>query len=298
MSVSTSQPVRATFRDYLQLTRLNKPIGLLLLLWPTWWALLLAAQGLPQPKIALIFTAGVVLMRSAGCAINDYFDRDIDGAVERTANRPIAQGRIPPSHALWVAAVLSLISLLLVLQLNRLTIQLAIIAAALAATYPLFKRFTYLPQAYLGVAFGWGIPMAFAAVQGTVPAIAWLLLLANIFWTVAYDTQYAMVDRADDLTIGVRSTAILFGQDDCRAVAILQVSALVTLLLVGLHPDSGLNGLFYLFLTGAAGLSIYFQRLIKDRDRQRCLQAFLRNNWWGALIFAGIFLDLLGGPQP
>jgi len=233
-------------------------------------------------------------MRSAGCAINDYFDRAIDSAVERTADRPLAQGRIPPAHALWVAACLSLTSLLLVMQLNRLTILLAIVAAVLAATYPLFKRFTYLPQAYLGVAFGWGIPMAFAAIQGTVPAIAWLLLLANIFWTVAYDTQYAMVDRADDLTIGVRSTAILFGQDDWHAVALLQVSALTTLLLVGLHPDSGLDGFYYLFLAGAAGLSIYFQQLIKSRDRQHCFKAFLRNNWWGALIFAGIFLDLLG----
>ena len=237
-------------------------------------------------------------MRSAGCAINDFIDRNFDSAVERTNSRPLADGRIPPSHALWVAAGLSLISLLLVLQLNRLTIQLAIAAAAIAATYPLFKRFTYLPQAYLGIAFGWGIPMAFAAVQGEVPAIAWLLLLANIFWTVAYDTLYAMVDRDDDLNIGLRSTAILFGRDDLRAVALLQISALVTLLLVGLHPDSGLDGFFYLFLAGAAGLSVYFQQLIKERDRQRCFQAFLRNNWWGALIFAGIFLDLLGGQQP
>lgn len=290
--------MQPTWQDYLQLTRLNRPIGLLLLLWPTWWALLLAAQGLPEFKIAIIFTAGVVLMRSAGCAINDYFDRNIDRAVQRTVKRPLADGRMPPVHALWVAAGLSLASLLLVIQLNWLTIQLALIAAVLAATYPLFKRFTYLPQAYLGLAFGWGIPMAFAAVQGQIPTLAWLLMLANIFWTVAYDTQYAMVDRVDDLAIGVRSTAILFGRDDCRAVALLQVSALATLFLVGLHPDSGLDGLYYLFLAGAAGLSIYFQQLIKTRDRQRCFQSFLRNNWWGAMIFAGIFLDLLSSSQP
>ncbi len=180
------------------------------------------------------------------------------------------------------------------LQLNWLTVQLAMVALVLAITYPLFKRFTYLPQAYLGIAFGWGIPMAFAAIQGQVPTIAWLLLLANIFWAVAYDTQYAMVDRADDLTLGLRSTAILFGEDDRRAVALLQASALVTLLLVGLQPGSGLNGLYYLFLGAAGGLSIYFQQLIKTRDRDRCFQAFMSNNWWGVLIFIGIFLDLLG----
>ena len=294
MSVSVSPSARPELRDYLQLTRLDKPIGILLLLWPTWWALWLAAQGIPELKTLAIFTTGVVLMRSAGCAINDYFDRHIDGAVERTAGRPLAQGRVPAVHAIWVAALLSLISLLLVLQLNELTIQLALVAALLAATYPLFKRFTYLPQAYLGIAFGWGIPMAFAATRGEVPAIAWLLLLANIFWTIAYDTQYAMVDRDDDRTLGLRSTAILFGEDDCRAVALLQISALATLLLVGFHPDSGLNGLFYLFLSAAAGLSLYFQQLIKNRDRQLCFKAFLRNNWWGAAIFIGIFLDLLG----
>ena len=293
MSVSVSQSTRPELRDYLQLTRLHKPIGILLLLCPTWWALWLAAQGVPDLKILAIFTAGVVLMRSAGCAINDYFDRDIDGDVKRTTGRPLVQGRIPADHAIWVAALLSLISLLLVLQLNRLTIQLALVAALLAATYPLFKRFTYLPQAYLGLSFGWGIPMAFAAIQGAIPPIAWLLLLANIFWTIAYDTEYAMVDRDDDRILGLRSTAILFGEDDCRAVALLQISALTTLLLVGLHPDSGLDGLFYLFLAAAAGLSIYFQILIRNRDRQRCFKAFLRNSWWGATIFAGIALDLL-----
>ncbi|MEL0082359.1 MAG: 4-hydroxybenzoate octaprenyltransferase [Gammaproteobacteria bacterium] len=297
MSVTISESARPTLQDYLQLTRLNKPIGILLLLWPTWWALLLAAQGLPEVKIVIIFTLGVVLMRSAGCAINDYFDRNIDGAVKRTVNRPLAQGRMPPHHALLVAAGLALVSLLMVLQLNRLTLQLAVVAAALAASYPLFKRFTYLPQACLGVAFGWSVPMAFAAVQGSIPGIAWLLFLANIFWTVAYDTMYAMVDRDDDLTIGVRSAAILFGEADCRAVALLQTSALVTLLLVGLHADSGVDGIFFITLIGAAGLSVYFQQLIKSRDRQSCFQAFLRNNWWGALVFAGLLLDLLGGSQ-
>ncbi|MBL4621817.1 MAG: 4-hydroxybenzoate octaprenyltransferase [Immundisolibacteraceae bacterium] len=295
VSTETISTARPTLQDYLQLTRLNRPIGILLLLWPTWWALWLAAGGLPDLKIATIFTVGVVLMRSAGCAINDYFDRDFDGAVERTQRRPLAAGRIPPRHALVLAAALALISLLMVMQLNRLTVQLAIVAAGLAISYPLFKRFTYLPQAYLGIAFGWGIPMAFAAIQGEVPELAWLLLIANIFWTVAYDTQYAMVDRVDDLQIGLRSTAILFGREDCRAVAILQTSALFTLLLVGLHKDSDLNGIYYLALIGAAGLSIHFQMLIRQRDRQRCFKAFLRNNWWGALIFVGIFLDLLGG---
>ena len=282
MSVSVSQSTRPELRDYLQLTRLHKPIGILLLLCPTWWALWLAAQGVPDLKILAIFTAGVVLMRSAGCAINDYFDRDIDGDVKRTTGRPLVQGRIPADHAIWVAALLSLISLLLVLQLNRLTIQLALVAALLAATYPLFKRFTYLPQAYLGLSFGWGIPMAFAAIQGAIPPIAWLLLLANIFWTIAYDTEYAMVDRDDDRILGLRSTAILFGEDDCRAVALLQISALTTLLLVGLHPDSGLDGLFYLFLAAAAGLSIYFQILIRNRDRQRYTGIDYSQSYWRA----------------
>ena len=291
----TSSNARPTLQDYLQLTRLNRPIGILLLLWPTWWALWLAAGGLPDLKIATIFTLGVVLMRSAGCAINDYFDRDFDGSVERTQQRPLAAGRIPPSHALVVAAVLALISLLMVMQLNSLTVELAVVAAGLAISYPLFKRFTYLPQAYLGIAFGWGIPMAFAAIQGQVPTLAWLLLIANIFWTVAYDTQYAMVDREDDLQIGLRSTAILFGREDLRAVAVLQASALFTLLLVGLHKESGLNGFYYLALIGAAALSMHFQWLIRHRDRQRCFQAFLSNNWWGAMIFIGIFVDLLSG---
>ena len=298
MAAIVPETKRINLNTYLQLLRLNRPIGILLLLWPTWWALWLAAGGIPESKILLIFTLGVILMRSAGCAINDYFDRAVDGEVKRTENRPLARGRIPSTHALWLAALLSLISFLLVLQLNRLTIILSIVAALLAGTYPLFKRFTYLPQAYLGVAFGWGIPMAFAAIQGTVPTLAWLLVIANIFWTIAYDTQYAMVDRDDDLRIGLRSTAILFGRNDLHAVALLQLSALTTLLLVGLHEQSGLDGAFFLLLGCAGLLSIHLQLLIRKRERQACFSAFLRNNWWGGIVFAGIALDLLSRSTP
>lgn len=278
---------------YVRLTRLDRPIGSLLLLWPTWWALWLAAEGIPDLKLLAIFTTGVLLTRSAGCAINDYFDRDIDGAVERTTGRPLAVGTIAPREALAVAAVLALGALWLVLLTNPLTVALSVIGAVIAVTYPLFKRFTYLPQAYLGVAFGWGIPMAFAAQTGQLPRVVWVLLIANIFWAVAYDTLYAMVDRPDDLRVGVKSSAILFGPVDRVAVGLLQLSALFALLLVGDTYDFGVW--YWLGLTGALASAIYHQWLIRGRDRARCLRAFKHNNWFGCAVFAGIVLSFVSG---
>lgn len=275
-------------KAYAELTRLHRPIGSLLLLWPTWWALWLASGGVPGLKTLAVFTAGVLAMRSAGCAINDYLDRGFDRHVARTKNRPLARGAIRPVEALWVCGLLLALSLALVLTLNRRTVELAVIGALLAITYPLGKRLTHLPQLYLGLAFGWGIPMAYAAVQDRVPPIAWLLLLANVFWTVAYDTFYAMADRADDLKIGVKSTAILFGQDDRLIVGVLQASALATLALVGWN--AGLGVFFYAGLGVAALLAAHQQVLTRHREPGACFRAFVANNWFGAAVFAGIAL--------
>ncbi|MEK8089859.1 4-hydroxybenzoate octaprenyltransferase [Thermithiobacillus plumbiphilus] len=276
-------------RDYLELMRMHRPIGTLLLLWPTYWALFLAGRGHPDPLLVLVFGLGVLLMRSAGCVINDYADRDFDAHVARTRDRPLASGRVSPREALGLFVVLVLISASLLLFLNWLTIALAVIALLLAATYPFFKRFTHLPQAYLGIAFGWGIPMAFAAQTGQVPNLAWLLLAANIAWVLAYDTAYAMADRPDDLKIGVKSTAILFGRFDRLMIALLHGLALGLLYWVG--RQAGLSWPFDLSLLLAAGLALYEQWLIRDRDRLRSFQAFLHNNWIGMTVFAGI----LGG---
>lgn len=277
--------------EYYLLTRLHKPIGILLLLWPTLWALWLAAGGAPDLHILVVFVLGVVLMRSAGCVINDYADRRFDAHVERTRDRPIAAGRVTPREALALFALLCLIAFMLVLTLNRLTIQLAFVAVLLAAAYPFSKRYTHLPQLVLGAAFGWAIPMAFAAVLGEIPKIAWLLFTVNILWSTAYDTFYAMVDRDDDLKIGVKSTAILFGESDRLVVGVLQVLTLGGLLLVGRMAGLGLY--YYLGLLVAAGLSLYQQYLARQRDRAGCFQAFLNNNWFGAAVFAGIFLHYL-----
>lgn len=275
---------------YLRLLRLDKPIGILLLLWPTLWGLWLAAGGPPPIHILLIFAVGVALMRSAGCAINDYADRDFDAHVERTRQRPLATGEVSRKEALLLAGGLSLLSFLMILPLDRLVILLSFPALFLAASYPFTKRFFAIPQAYLGIAFGFGIPMAYAAVRGEVPAEAWLLLLANIFWAVAYDTEYAMVDRADDLEIGIRTSAITFGRFDIAAVALCYAATLVLLGYVG--AQAGLGPAFHLGMAAAAGVALYHLWLIRARDRAACFKAFLHNTWFGFAIFAGMAIDL------
>lgn len=274
---------------YLRLVRLDKPIGILLLLWPTLIALWLAAAGKPDIGIVLIFTLGTVLMRSAGCAINDYADRDFDKHVKRTAERPLTSGQIASWEALLVAGVLALIAFALILPLNGLTKQLSVAAVLIAGSYPYFKRFFAIPQAYLGIAFGFGIPMGYAAVLGHVPGSAWLLLLANIFWAVAYDTEYAMVDRDDDVRIGIRTSAITFGRFDVLAVMLCYAAALALIFVVGWQ--AGLRSWFVAGLLVAAGCAAYHYTLIRGRDRMRCFAAFRHNNWLGAAIFAGVALD-------
>lgn len=274
---------------YFRLVRADKPIGILLLLWPTLWALWMAAGGTPPWHVVLIFVLGTALMRSAGCAINDYADRDFDRHVKRTVDRPVTSGRIKAWEAVMVAAVLAIVSFLLILPLNALTKQLSVVAVIVAGTYPYFKRFFAIPQAYLGIAFGFGIPMAFAAIQGQVPAVAWWLLVANIFWAVAYDTEYAMVDRDDDLKIGMRTSAITFGRYDVAAVMLCYGVALSIDLVCG-----WMLGLRWWFVGGvlvAAGMALYHYTLIRKRDRMRCFAAFRHNNWLGAALFAGVALD-------
>ena len=280
--------VRARLRLYWQLVRGDKPIGWLLLLWPTWWALWIAAEGVPPLHLLVIFSAGVWLTRSAGCVINDYADRWLDGQVERTRHRPLATGAVSGREAIAVFVVLMLGAFALVSATNRLTMLLSVVGALLAATYPYLKRYTYLPQVYLGMAFGWGIPMAFAALQGAVPAVAWLLYAANIFWATAYDTWYAMVDRDDDLRMGARSTAILFGKMDLVAQAVLFSLFLAALVLVGLR--AGLHGWYWAGL-GVACILIGYQFVIaRGRERAACFRAFLHNHWVGMVIFIGIAL--------
>lgn len=276
--------------DYLQLMRLDKPVGILLLLWPTLWALWLAADGVPALDILLIFVLGVVLMRSAGCVINDYADRDFDGHVERTRNRPLAAGRVTPRAALVLFAVLVASAGILVLFTNALTIYLAFGALALAATYPYMKRHTYLPQVVLGAAFAWAVPMAYAAQTGTVPATAWLVYTTTVLWTVAYDTQYAMVDRDDDLKIGIKSTAILFGSADRMIIGVLQILVLLGLTMIG--AQEALGFFYFVGVTAAALLFVYQQHLIRLRYREDCFRAFLNNQWVGLLVFAGLLMDL------
>ena len=271
---------------YWKLVRLDKPIGILLLLWPTLWALWIATDGKPSWHLLIVFTAGTVLMRSAGCAINDWADRDIDRHVARTAQRPLTSGQIAPWEALAVGAVLALVALVLILPFNTPTIALACVAAFVAASYPFTKRFFALPQAYLGIAFGFGIPMAFAAVQNAVPPVAWMMLAANVFWALAYDTEYAMVDRDDDLKIGIRTAAITFGRFDVAAVMTCYAVTLALLSWVGW--ESGLGIAFAGGLVLAAAIAVYHYTLIRQRDRAGCFAAFLHNNWFGAAVFAGI----------
>jgi 4-hydroxybenzoate polyprenyltransferase len=278
---------------YLRLMRADKPIGTLLLLWPTLWALWIAAKGMPAWHLLFIFIAGTFLMRSAGCVINDFADRDFDGHVKRTAQRPLATGAVSKREALVLFATLCLLAFVLVLFTNTFTILLSFIAVALAALYPFMKRYTHLPQLVLGAAFGWGIPMAFAAQTGELPRGVWLLYIGNLLWTVAYDTFYAMVDRDDDLKIGIKSTAILFGEDDRTITGLLQATTIGVLWLAGLQFQLGYW--YYISLIGAAALFVHQQWLIRHRQREACFEAFLANNRVGALIFAGVVMHFAIG---
>jgi 4-hydroxybenzoate polyprenyltransferase len=276
---------------YARLLRLHKPIGTLLLLWPTLWALFVAGHGAPPAYVLVAFCVGTLLMRSAGCAINDWADRDFDRHVKRTAERPLTAGLIRPGEALVLFVVLSLVSFLLVLPLNGLTIGLAFVGAFLAASYPFTKRFLAIPQAYLGIAFGFGIPMAWAAIQGALPLSSWAMLAANVFWAIAYDTEYAMVDRDDDLKIGIRTSAITFGRFDVAAVMASYVAALGLLAWVGRLEELG--PAYYAGLVVAAGIAAYHWTLIRDRGREGCFRAFNHNTWFGAAVFAGIAADFV-----
>ncbi|MCG9779117.1 4-hydroxybenzoate octaprenyltransferase [Photobacterium damselae] len=278
-------------RAYWQLARFDRPIGSLLLLWPTLWALFLAADGWPSPHVFVVFVLGVIFMRAAGCVINDFADRNFDGHVKRTCQRPMPSGKVSEREALGLFGLLVLISFLLVLTMNALTISLSVIGLALAAAYPFMKRYTHLPQLVLGVAFGWSIPMAYAAQSGQLPLAAWLLFAANILWTIAYDTQYAMVDRDDDLKIGIKSTAILFGRFDKMIIGMLQLGTLLLLTAVG--GVLGLSQIFYWFLLLAAILFVYQQMLIKQRQREDCFRAFLNNNYVGMVICIGLAVSVL-----
>lgn len=277
--------------EYVRLTRLDRPIGIYLVMWPMLWALWVAGEGKPDLLVFAVFMLGTVLMRSAGCAINDYADRHIDLHVTRTKQRPLATGTIRPREAVWVFAVLSLLAFGLVLLMNPLTIQLSVIGVLLAASYPFTKRYTYLPQAYLGVAFGWAIPMAFAAQANALPPVAWLLFIANVLWSLIYDTMYAMADRADDLKIGVKSSAILFGHHDRLIIGVMQVIMFGLFILAGLTLAMSLW--YYLGLLAAAGFAVYEQYLIRGREAQQCFRAFLNNHYLGAAIFIGIALHYL-----
>jgi 4-hydroxybenzoate polyprenyltransferase len=283
--------IAGRLREYALLMRLNRPIGIFLLLWPALWALLIAGEGRPPPEIVLIFIVGVILMRSAGCVINDFADREIDRHVTRTRNRPLTAGRVSPGEAKLLFILLCLAAFALVLLLNTLTVLLSVVAVLLAGTYPFMKRVTHLPQVYLGAAFGWAVPMAFAAVTNSVPPLGWLMFTATVLWATVYDTMYAMVDRDDDIVLGVKSTAILFGDADRQIIGVLQVMLLICLVMIG--HQAGLGWFYYGSLLIAALLALYQQVLIRYREREGCFRAFLNNNWFGAVIFMGILLDYL-----
>lgn len=277
----------------LQLIRFDRPIGTLLLLWPTLWALWLAASGVPDVGLLAIFIVGTFLMRSAGCIANDLADRHLDGAVARTRERPLVTGAVTPTEARIFFVAIMLLAFALVLMTNALTIELSIIAVALASAYPFMKRYTHLPQVVLGAAFSWGIPMAFAAQRGTLPAALWLVYLGNLSWTVAYDTAYAMVDKEDDLKIGIKSSAILFGRHDRLIIGVLQLTCLLCLYLAG--RAFGLGLYYNVSLLIAAALFVYHQMLLRERKPRDCFRVFLHNNWVGLVIFAGVALDYLAG---
>ncbi len=281
------RPLSQTVSLYVQLTRLDKPIGIYLLLWPTLWGLWLAGKGIPSLHVLVVFVLGTVLMRSAGCVINDFADRKVDKFVERTQNRPITSGKISSREALLLFVSLALIAFLLVLTLNTLTILMSFGGALLATIYPFMKRYTHLPQFFLGAAFGWAIPMAFAAETGAIPLGAWILFAITLVWAVIYDTMYAMVDREDDLKIGIRSTAILFGKQDRLIIGLFQFVMLGLLIWVGMLFE--LTWSFWMGLDLSAALMIYHQILIAKREKAKCFKAFLHNNWIGAVLFGGIF---------
>ena len=283
-----SLPV-SKWQAYSRLMRIDKPIGTLLLMWPTLWALWLAGMAVPPLPVLIVFVLGVIVMRAAGCVINDYADRKVDGHVKRTAGRPLASGAVSEKEAKLLFAALGLLAFMLVLTMNRMTILLSFGGLALAWVYPFMKRYTHLPQVVLGAAFGWAIPMGWAAVSESLPLVCWLVFFANICWTVAYDTQYAMVDRDDDLKIGVKSTAILFGRFDKLIIGLLQLATLGLMALVGSMLN--LNGAFYWSLLAAGALFVYQQSLIARREREACFQAFLNNNYVGLVLFAGVLLN-------
>ena len=289
--VATSQAAPSRLREYARLMRLDRPIGIWLLLWPVLWALWISGDGHPDERLFVIFVIGTFVMRSAGCVINDFADRDFDPHVRRTADRPLARQSVSTAEALGLFAVLGLIALALVIPLNRATQVLALVGGVLAVTYPFLKRFFSLPQAYLGAAFGWSVPMAFAAQTGSVPPEAWALFLSVVLWTTAYDTMYAMVDREDDLVIGIRSSAILFGRHDRLVIAALQAGALAGLALVGWITSLG--RWYWAGLAAALLLAVRQQTLIRDREPAACFRAFLNNNLFGLVVFAGIALDYL-----
>ncbi|MDD1612680.1 MAG: 4-hydroxybenzoate octaprenyltransferase [Methylococcaceae bacterium] len=291
MTTLISDRIADRVKQYWLLARFDRPIGTLILLWPTLWAIWIAGSGKPDALVFTVFVLGVVLMRAAGCVINDYADRNFDPHVERTRQRPVAAGRVKPKEALIVFVVLILAAFGLVLLLNPFTIGLSFVGAFLAASYPFMKRFTHLPQAYLGMAFGWAVPMAFAAQTNTIPLVAWILYLAVLLWALIYDTMYAMVDKDDDLKIGVKSTAILFGDHERHIMGVLQIVMLGLLVIVGRMQDLGI--LYYAGLVAAAGLAVYQQKLIFHRQKSLCFKAFLNNNWFGFVVFVGLALDYL-----
>jgi len=280
---------QSNWRAYWELTRMHKPIGILLLLWPMYWALWIASNGQPNILVFTVFTLGVVMMRSAGCVINDYADRKVDPHVARTKNRPIATGRVTPVEALQLFAVLIVFSFLLVLLMNPLTVWMSFGGVFLAVLYPFMKRHTHLPQVFLGAAFGWAVPMVYAAQTNSVPPLAWLLFVATVIWAVVYDTMYAMVDRDDDVKIGVKSTAILFGELDKVLISFFQVLFFITLMLIGQKAELGI--VYYSGVFVALLFAIYHQYLIKDRLPAKCMAAFLNNNCLGFVVFVGIALD-------
>ena len=290
-SAATRPPGQSRLREYARLMRLDRPIGIWLLMWPVLWALWLSSGGHPDERLFVIFVIGTFVMRSAGCVMNDFADREFDPHVRRTADRPLARQAVSPAEALGLFAMLALVALALVIPLNRPTQVLALIGGVLAVTYPFLKRFFSLPQAYLGLAFSWSVPMAFAAQTGELPLVAWVLFVSGVLWTTAYDTMYAMVDREDDLVIGIRSSAILFGRADRLVVGALQAGALAGLAFAG--SLAGLGRWYWVGLGAAALLAVHQQVLIKDREPQACFRAFLNNNLFGLVVFVGIALDYL-----
>ena len=289
--IITKTKIIDRLKQYWLLSRFDRPIGILILLWPALWALWVASDGRPDLGVLTVICLGVVLMRAAGCVINDYADREFDPHVARTKQRPIAAGKVKPKEALWIFVVLCLCAFGLVLTLNIFTILLSFIAAFLAASYPFMKRYTQLPQAYLGIAFGWAIPMSFSAQTNYIPLVAWVMYLAVVLWALVYDTMYAMVDKEDDLKIGVKSTAILFGSYDRYIMAFLQFIIIGLLIIVGQMKN--LSWPYYGGILVATGLFVYQQKLIYYRDKAQCFKAFLNNNWFGMVVFIGLLVDYL-----